>query len=89
MRHPNLNIFTLLAVITVAMSNLFFYCYFGKSATEAFLKFGDRLFESKWSKLPIELQKLFILAIAKAQRPLFYHGFNIIRLNLVTFTKVR
>lgn len=88
MRHPNLNIFTLFAVITIAMSNLFLYCYFGKSATDVYFKIGDRLYELDWTQLPIDLQKSLIIIIANCQIPLYYHGFGVVYLNLITFTKV-
>lgn len=72
----------------VGVSNLFVYCFFGKVATESFATMADSLYEANWQNLPIELQKYFILMIANANRPLYYHGFNIAILNLETFSKV-
>lgn len=68
--------------------NLFFYCFYGKSATEYYLNFADLLFQSKWYELPNKLQKSIIIMIGNAQQPLYYHGFNIAYLNLETFTNV-
>lgn len=58
-------------------------------ATDNFEKMADCLYESNWPDLPIHLQKYFILMIENTQRPIFYHGFNMIKLNLETFGKVR
>lgn len=52
------------------------------------LSFADLLYESKWRRLPDRLQKLFIMMIANAQRPLNYHGFGLAFLNLYTFGAV-
>lgn len=57
-------------------------------ATESFEAMSDCLYESNWPELPIELQKYFILMIQNAQRPLYYHGFEIAVLKMETFCKV-
>lgn len=49
---------------------------------------SDCLYESDWRSLDIPQQKHFILMISNAQRPMVYHGFGIVILNLATFTKV-
>lgn len=67
---------------------IFVMCFFGKMATESFEKMSYCLFEFDWHRLPVHLQKYFILMIGNTQRPLFYHGFGICILNLETFTKV-
>lgn len=75
--------------LLVSCSNLFFYCYFGKYATESYEKMADCLYESSWAEHPIHVQKYFIVMIMNTQRPLYYHGFGIAVLNLETFTSVR
>lgn len=45
------------------VSNLFFYCSFGKMATESFEQMADCLFEANWQKLPIQLQKYLIIIV--------------------------
>lgn len=72
----------------VSTSLLFFYCFFGKIATDTYGQMSDCLFQSNWFELPIEQQKFFIVMIANAQRELVYQGFGIVTLNLETFTKV-
>lgn len=74
--------------ISVSASNLFLYCYYGKSSTEISLKYADYLYESNWIELPNDLKKYFILMITSMERPLFYHGFHVVRLNLETFAAV-
>lgn len=74
--------------ITVSMANLFLYCYFGKMATDSYLKMTKSLYESNWIDHPVQLQKYLILMIGNMQRPLYYHGFGIAKLNLETYTTV-
>lgn len=74
--------------IVVSSSNIFLYCYYGKYSTESYEKMADILFESKWIKYPIYLQKYLILMITNTQRPLYYSGFGIAILNLETFSSV-
>lgn len=78
----------LLMITVVSTSLLFFYCYFGKIATDSLEGMADCLFESNWHELPIELQKYFLIMIGNAQRKLHYHGFGIVRLDLEAFSKV-
>lgn len=69
--------------------NPFLYCYFGKMTTECYINMADRLYESNWQQLPIDMQKYFILLLANMHKPLYYHGFGILILNLETFQSVR
>lgn len=78
---------TILTII-VSISPLFLYCYYGKMATDSFKEMADCLYQSNWRSLPIELQKYTIFMMANAQRPLFYHGFGIVTLDLQAFTQV-
>lgn len=86
--HVNLNIVIVISGIVVSASNLFLYCYFGKMATESFEHIADALYECNWQKLPIELQKYFIIMMSNSQRSIYYSGYGIAVLNLETFTKV-
>lgn len=49
---------------------------------------SDRLYESNWQDLPVDMQKYFILMIKNANRPISYNGFGVATLNLETFLKV-
>lgn len=84
----SLNIGVLAACVAVSGSNLFLYCYFGSRSTQTSYAYADALYKSEWFHLPMELQKFTIVMIANAQRPLFYHGFGVARLNLDTFCSV-
>lgn len=79
--------FLLLALAVTSVASLL-YCYFGKITTESYEKMAERLFESKWYRLNLHLQKNFILIIANMQRPVRYHGCGVIALNLETFGNV-
>lgn len=75
--------------IPIVMAVLFGYCYFGFLATESFGKMSDCIYNDiDWQKIPIELKKYIILMIANMQRPLYYHGFNVVTLELNTFCRV-
>lgn len=69
--------------------NLFLYCYYGKHATDSYAAFSDCLFECDWMMLPIDLQKCFVPMIRSAQKPLSYHGYNMVDLNLKLFGQVQ
>lgn len=72
----------------VGTSNMYLYCFYGKYTTHYYAAFADCLYESNWMTLPVELQRLFVVMIAYAQRPLDYRGFGFVTLNLELFTKV-
>lgn len=89
MNHLDSSVIILILAAADGLSILFLHCYFGKLATDSFLNMTDCLFECNWQDLPIELQKYFIMLIENAQRPLYYHGFKIAVIDLVTFAKVK
>lgn len=68
--------------------NLFVYSYFGHGANVTHMEISDCFFESEWFNLPFYLQKYFVIIIANAQRPLYYHGFGVAFINLNTFIRV-
>lgn len=80
-----------LMMFSVIYCSLNFYvcCQYGKSSTSYYSAFADCLYNSNWICLPIEIQKRFIIMIAYAQKPMFYHGYGIIILNMKTFSKVQ
>lgn len=85
----NFDICILLTSSVAGVSSLFFYCYFGRLATEIFGNMADCLFDSNWQCLPLKIQRRhLIIMIQNAQRPLHYHGVGIVVLNLNTFGKV-
>lgn len=68
--------------------NLFLYCSFGNLTTDNFLQFGDAVYDLHFYEFPHDLQKYLTIMIAETQEPVYYHGFNILNLNLVTFSAV-
>ena len=74
------------SVLTVSILN--FYFYFGNIATESYERMCDSVFEMNWQKLPLRLQKYVVIMIANMQKPLYYHGFQIVNLEFVTFAGV-
>lgn len=88
MQDPDGIIVLLLISAFVAMSILFLYCFCGKFSTDQFEKMCDCVYELNWPELPRKLQKYVILMISNMQRPLYYHGFYIVNLDLSTFAQV-
>lgn len=73
----------------ILLSNLFVCCFLGKLESEGYNQMAISLYNSNWHKLPLDLQKYFIIMIANAQMRLEYHGYGFITLNLDNFCKVR
>lgn len=88
LKHISLELSIVLILLFTAILVLFLHCFFGKIVTDSFSKMADSLFEANWKDLPVELQKYFILMIGNAQRPLYYYGSNVVRLDLQTFASV-
>ena len=89
MNHPDFNMVIVLTANLTAIFNLFLYCYFGKMATESYEKIPNCFYECNWFDLPPKLQKYFVIMIGNAQRPMYYNGFGIFKMNLETFNKIR
>lgn len=49
---------------------------------------ADCVFYMEWFELPNELQKYFVPLIMNLQKPVYYHGFNVAKLDLQKFIKV-
>lgn len=73
---------------SIGMLSMFIYCYFGKLATESFEKMSDCVYDLDWYKLSLSLQKYVVIMIANMQKTLYYHGFEVVVLNLNTFLRV-
>lgn len=76
-----------LAIVTSTL-NSFLYCSFGKSASDNIASFSDQLYNADWPGIPNNSQKSLILMIMNTQQAPAYHGFEMVTLNLETFTKV-
>lgn len=74
--------------LLASLSNMFLFCYFGRRATDSFENMTDVLYHSKWTEFSPKFRKYFIIAIGNTQRPLYYHGFKIMKLDLESFTQV-
>lgn len=75
--------------VCVGTTTSYFYCFYGRLTIDSYARMADLLFESDWQKLPVNLQKYVTLMIADMQRPVYYHGFGILVLDLETFANVR
>lgn len=81
-------VITILLSISMDLSMLFLYCYFGEMASDSHLDMSDCVYNMSWYRLDTWLQKYFHLMIVNMQIPLHYHGFKIINLDLNTFIRV-
>lgn len=73
-----------------ATSNIFVYCFFGMLATCNFVQMSDCLYyNSNWYNFSIKLQKYLVIMIANMQEPIYYHGFEVAKLDLRTFIQAR
>lgn len=88
LRNFDFTIVMVLFTFSFSMLALFLYCYFGMTATENYEKMADSLYGSNWIGLPVKLQKYVILMIMYGQKPLYYHGFHVVVVNLETYTNV-
>lgn len=78
----------LLAGNASLMLILFFFCYYGKIATDSYAAYGDCVYNMDWIDYPNDLKRYMILIISDAQIPRRYHGFGMAYCNLQTFSKV-
>lgn len=75
--------------IFVGLVGIFCYCYFGEKTSESFQLMSECLYECNWPDLPIKLKKHIVIMMLRGQKPIYYHGFKMVTLNLETFKKVR
>lgn len=85
----DLEVFFVLCLSTIALINLFVYCYFGKIGTDSFASMPDSLYvEMNWRNLKPKLQMYVVLMIRNMQKPVFYSGFSVTVMDLNTFIRV-
>lgn len=96
MKHPDFSIILIYriynnewTVFTIMNGNLFALCFCGKLATESYRIMPNYLYEPNGRKIPVDLQKYFVLMIGNAQMPLSYHGYHIAIVDLETYLNVR
>lgn len=83
------DIFLLLIALSTGGLSLFLICFFGKMSMQSYEDINASLNEYNWYELPVDLQKYVLLMIQNMQKPHFYHGFHVVKLDLGTFSKVR
>lgn len=77
-----------MTALFVGMANPVLYSFYGTLAIRSYEQMADRVYDIDWHDLPIELQKYFILIIQNVQKPIHYHGFGVVILNMETFCTV-
>lgn len=70
------------------LMQLIIYCAFSENVTTDLYATGDIFYEFPWYRLPVDLQKLFILGILRAQSEFRLTGLGIIECSLKVFASV-
>lgn len=84
----DIRIGVMIGIVLSSGTVLFIYCYAALKSTECYLQFGDILFDSNWTELPIEFQKFIFVIIMDTQKPMLYRAYSFANFNLETFIKV-
>lgn len=74
---------------TIAISNIFVYCYFGQNVTTKFMQVTDVVYATNWYGFPLVQQKALLLNMMRVQRPFYFTGYYISSCSLSTFQAVR
>lgn len=83
-----MNTVYLIIALLCSIVTLYVYSYFADETTDIFYKYSFCLWELNWLEMPSNLQKYVIPMIAYSQRPVFYHGLGLVKVNCDTFAKV-
>lgn len=78
---------TLTGLINILMQ-MIIYCQLSENVTLDLLASGDTFYESLWYRLPITVQKLYMLPIQRSQREFRVTGLGIIECSLRVFASV-
>lgn len=87
-KSPNANIFDAVSCTLVSSTTLFFYCYYGKMASDSLSEMTESFYECNWHEFHLKYVKYFIIAIANAQKTMHFHGAHFVNLHLETFKNV-
>lgn len=63
-------------------------CYFGTFAKDRIECVADAAYDTNWYEYPDGVKKHMILIIARAQEPIFFMGYGVVRATLEVFGKV-
>lgn len=70
------------------LAELLMYCYLSENVTSDLGATGDAFFHSLWYRLPIKLQKLYIIPIQQSQKEFRLTGLGIVECSLRIFITV-
>lgn len=79
---------TLTGLLNILMQ-MIIYCQLSENVTLDLLAAGDIFYESLWYRLPVRVQKLYMLPIQRSQREFRVTGLGIIECSLRVFASVR
>lgn len=89
LQNLQLDIVIFILVTISALTDAYVFCYCGATTTMLFSEYADRLYEINSYDLPVPLQKQFVIILANLQRPVYYEGFGMVKLDLELFLNVK
>lgn len=78
----------MITTIINLLVQLVIYCAFSEKVTNDLFESGDLFYESPWYRLPVKLQKLYILPVQRSQKEFRLSGLGIIECSLGVFASV-
>lgn len=66
----------------------YLFSHYATFATERISHLGDAVYNTDWFDFPIDLQKCFVLIMAKSQEDVHFTGLNLVGCTLEIFGKV-
>lgn len=84
----SMSFFLALAGLSTAISSTYIYCFLSENVTNELSAIGGIFYDCEWYRLPVKQQKLFGVAIQRAQKPFRMTGLGLVECSLRVFTSV-
>lgn len=83
-----LEFFFQVIVVFVSLLWIILHCSYADLTTDRMEKIAEKIYDSKWLELPVELQRVSVLVISRSQILFRFNGLNIVYCTLETLGKV-
>lgn len=83
------NIILVILAICMSFGTIFVYSFTGSLVTSSLLQCADDTYDVLWYRFPANVQKILIIILMEAQKPLRFHAYKIAYMNFEIFMKVR
>lgn len=71
-----------------SLTIMYFFCYIAEDVCNKFEEIGNSIYQLNWFHYPPSVQKSLLIIIRQTQRPIRFHGYNVIFCDMPTFAKV-